>query len=282
MLGIIGGTGLYSLEGIEIVEEIKVETPFGDPSDLLIRGKLGNQEVIFLPRHGKNHSLLPSEVNYRGNIFALKKMGVTQIIGVSAVGSLKEDIAPGDIAVPSQYFDWTGGKREKTFFGGGFSAHISTAEPTCPGLTEAIKLSGKKVNLKIHTDKVYACVEGPRLGTRVESQFLRSAAGCDLVGMTNIPEVFLAREAQICYATITIVTDYDCWRDDPETHVTVSMVIERFGATLESVKFLLKDLIRDPLSGPECSCRRSLSGALLSPEDSLTPNQEYIFSVLKS
>ena len=178
------------------------------------QGRLHDREILFLARHGAGHRLLPHEVNYRANVFALKRAGATQILGFSAVGSLVEAVAPGDLAMPSQYFDWTRGARERSFFGGGVAAHISTAIPVSENLVTWAAGAAKRLDITLHTGLTYACVEGPRLGTRAESHFMRGA-GCHLVGMTNVPEAFLAREAQICYATVGIVTDYDCWMDDP-------------------------------------------------------------------
>ncbi|NOZ04431.1 MAG: S-methyl-5'-thioadenosine phosphorylase [FCB group bacterium] len=281
MIGIIGGTGIYRMEGLELIEKRAVSTPFGDPSAPLLRGRLGKQEVVFLPRHGNQHQFLPSEVNYRANIYALKMVGVTKIIGISAVGSLRREIAPGDLSVPDQYFDWTRGQREGSFFGKGLVAHISTAKPVCPALTSAISRAGQALELTVHVNKSYACVEGPRLGTQAESFFLRDSAGCDLVGMTNIPEAFLAREAQICYATITIATDYDCWLDDPEQHVSVAKVLELYGKSLHKVNSLLKYLLNNPFPEVECQCRASLKEALLTPEDALTDDQKTLLTVLR-
>jgi 5'-methylthioadenosine phosphorylase len=282
MIGIIGGTGVYQMEGLEVLAEREVETPFGIPSAPLVHGRFGGREIYFLPRHGIRHQYLPSEVNYRANIFALKLVGVTRIIGISAVGSLRREIRPGDLAVPAQYFDWTRGHRAGSFFGGGLAAHVSTAEPTCPVLTAAIRAAGENIGVPVHTGKTYAGVEGPRLGTQAESRFLRDAARCDLVGMTNVPEAFLAREAQICYATIAIATDYDCWLEDPEQHVTVAKVLELYGASLAKVKHLLRTLLGNPFPNGTCSCRTSLEEALLTPEEQLTEAQKAWLQVLRS
>lgn len=282
MLGIIGGTGIYQLEGLEVTGEHEIDTPFGKPSAPVLQGKVGQRELFFLPRHGRQHELLPSEVNYRANIWALKKLGVTQVIGLSAVGSLQEEIAPGDLSLPNQYFDFVKGSREKTFFGHGIAAHVSTAEPTCPCLENDLVESGKKIGLQIHTGKTYGCVDGPRLGTRAESFFLRGAAGCDLVGMTNVPEVFLAREAQICYCTIAIATDYDCWLDDPAQHVSVEQVIARYGASLEKAKRVLNEYIQRSESAHDCGCRSSLSSAVLTPREALNDQQRALLEVLSA
>ena len=203
------------------------------------------------------------------------------IIGVSAVGSLREEIAPGDFSIPSQYLDLTKGKRAQTFFGNGIAAHVSTAVPTCPKLTAWIAEQAAKLDVTVHTDKTYACVEGPRLGTKAESFFMRGA-GCDLVGMTNVPEVFLAREAQLCYATLCIATDYDCWLDDPDQHVTVQAVIERFGASLERAKSLLHSLLQAPLPEIDEDYRKALTMAVLTPDDVLSVEQKTMLDVLRA
>ncbi len=282
MIGIIGGTGIYELEGLTVQDELKITTPFGAPSDILIKGRIADRDVIFLPRHGSRHQFLPHEVNYRANVFALKKAGVTEIVGISAVGSLRMELKPGDFAVPAQYFDYTSGRREKTFFGNGMAAHITTAEPTCACLTQALVTAGEQTGNPVRTGKTYACVEGPRLGTKAESHFLRQAVKADLVGMTNVPEVFLAREAQMCYATLTIITDYDCWLEDPALHVSVEKIFEWYGASLVKVKSLIQTMLSQPLPNVACSCRTSLAGAMLTPESALTEENKAIYQVLKT
>jgi len=281
MLGIVGGTGIANLEDFTVTQEHKVSTPFGRPSAPLFQGKYGEQEVVFLARHGMQHNLLPSEVNYRANIWALKSVGVTQIIGFSAVGSLSPEIHPGDLVIPNQYFDWTRGTRQDSFFGEGLVAHISTAEPICGSLARAIVHAGQQAGEIIHVNKAYACVNGPRLGTKAESHFLRSSARCDVVGMTNVPEAFLAREAQICYCTIAIVTDYDCWMDNPDEHVTVATVIARYGTSLKKAQALLKAMLEKPLALKACSCRTSLQNAVLTPTQHLCEEKKQILSLLK-
>jgi len=284
VLGIIGGTGVYALDGLEIVEKHHINTPYGPPSGAVIRGRLSGQELCFLSRHGPGHQLLPSEVNYRANIWALKSVGVTRIVAVSAVGSLREEIAPGELSVPDQYFDFVKSPRDKSFFGDGLVAHVSTAEPTCRHLTLQLQQAGNELDVTIHTGKTYGCVDGPRLGTRAESFFLRGAAGCDLVGMTNVPEVFLAREAQICYATLCIATDYDCWLDGPDQHVSVVQVIARYGASLERAKTVLHQLIRDDeqrLEQSTCGCRQSLDFAVMSDPTHLNDDKRALLELLK-
>ena len=282
MLGIIGGTGIYQLDGLEVTGEHDVETPFGKPSTPIVEGKIGVRTLFFLPRHGRQHELLPSEVNYRANIWALKSLGVTQVIGLSAVGSLKKEIAPGDLSLPDQYFDFVKGHREKTFFGKGLAAHVSTAKPTCQRLSMGLAAAGERVGIRLHTGKTYGCVDGPRLGTRAESFFLRGAAGCDLVGMTNVPEVFLAREAQLCYCTIAIATDYDCWLDDPDQHVSVEQVIARYGASLEKAKTVVSAFIDDYAEDGDCACRCSLASAVLTPKEALNKEQSALLELLSS
>jgi len=280
MLGVIGGTGLYKVDWMKISERRAVSTPFGKPSAHLSFGSVGDKEVVFLPRHGDHHEYLPSEVNYRANIWALKSVGVTRIISFSATGSLKEEIRPGDFAIPDQYFDFVKDGRPKSFFGKGLVAHISTAKPVCSGLRHQIKESGERLGLTIHNNKTYACVDGPRLGTQAESFFLRGPAGCDLVGMTNIPEAFLAREAQMCYATVAIPTDYDCWMDDPDQHVTVVQLLERYGESLGSALSLLKQLVLEYDHSITCDCHTSLAGALMFDPQTLQGDHKRIMDVL--
>jgi 5'-methylthioadenosine phosphorylase len=219
-------------------------------------------------------------VNYRANVFALKACGATQILGFSAVGSLAEHVAPGDLAMPSQYFDWTRGARERSFFGGGVAAHVSTAMPVSGNLVDWVAAEARRSGIKLHTGLTYACVEGPRLGTRAESHFMRGA-GCHLVGMTNVPEVFLAREAQICYATVGIVTDYDCWMDDPAKHVSVSAIFELYGKSLVTARRLLDALLATPLPPEEPEIRGALKSALMTPDSALTPQQREWLAVLQ-
>lgn len=281
MLAVIGGTGLYDIDGLETISEIEIDTPFGKPSSAIKTMRLGNREILFMPRHGKGHAFLPHEINYRANIYALKKAGAKMLVGFSAVGSLRQEIAPGDFSIPSQYLDLTKGKRDYTFFGNGIAAHVSTAIPTCPQLSSWIADIANANDITLHSDKTYACVEGPRLGTKAESDFMR-AAGCDLVGMTNVPEVFLAREAQLSYATICIATDYDCWLDDPEQHVTVQAVIERFGASLEKAKTLLIKLLEAPLPQIDEEYRKALTMAVLTPDSALNSDQLALLDVLRA
>ncbi|MBL0418730.1 MTAP family purine nucleoside phosphorylase [Ramlibacter sp. AW1] len=280
MLAIIGGTGFYDLDGLRLDERIAGATPFGEPSGEILRGSLHGQPLLFLARHGSGHRLLPHEVNYRANIFALKRAGATQLLGFSAVGSLALDTPPGALAMPGQYVDWTRGQRERTFFGRGVAAHVSTARPVSAPLVEAVCAAGRRAGLPVQRGLTYACVEGPRLGTQAESHLLRQL-GCHLVGMTNVPEVFLAREAQMAYATVGLVTDYDCWLDDPAQHVSVGAIFERYRQTLADARRLLDALLQEPLPEPEPESRQALAQALLTPDTALSPEQRSWLEVLR-
>lgn len=280
MLAIIGGTGIYELPGMQIDERIEGTTPFGGPSGPISRGHLGSVPLMFLARHGSGHRHLPHEVNYRANIFALKRAGATMVLSFSAVGSLAEHIAPGDLAMPGQYFDWTRGRRANSFFGDGVAAHISSAEPVSRALVDAVASAAAGGGIRLHRDVTYACVEGPRLGTRAESFFLRQA-GCHLVGMTNVPEVFLAREAQMAYATVAIVTDYDCWMDDPEHHATMEAILARYRDSVGQARSLLDALLARPLPAPESEIRTALAGAVMTADEALTPAQAQWLAVLR-
>lgn len=281
MLAIIGGTGLYELPGLEIESRVGGDTPFGLSSGEVLRGHLHGVPLLFLARHGAGHRLLPHEVNYRANVFALKRAGATMLLGFSAVGSLTIDVPPGALAMPEQYFDWTRGVRERSFFGAGVAAHVSTARPVSAALVAAVQAAGERIGVPVHRGLTYACVEGPRLGTQAESHFLRQA-GCHLVGMTNAPEVFLAREAQMAYAALGLVTDYDCWLDDPAQHVSVGAIFERYGQTLDAARRVLDELLRAPLRPPEPEIRSALANALLTPESALGEEQREWLAVLKS
>lgn len=280
MLAIVGGTGLYELPGLEITDRIEPSTPFGKPSGDILRGRKGANEVLFLSRHGAGHKLLPHEVNYRANVFALKQAGATMLLGVSAVGSLAQEVKPADLAMPEQYLDWTRGQRERTFFGNGVAAHVSTAHPVSAALVDAVQQAAKRCGHALHRKLTYACVEGPRLGTQAESHFLRQA-GCHLVGMTNVPEVFLAREAQLAYATLGLVTDYDCWLEDASQHVQVSSVFELYGQTLKKAAEVIDALLSQPLPVPENDIRTALASAMLTPDAALTPAQHDWLGVLR-
>ena len=279
MLAIIGGTGIYSLSEIEVGKVIRVATPFGQASSEVQLGMWGKHQVLFLPRHGSHHQLLPHEINYRANIFALKKLGATQLISLSAVGSLSEEIAPGHLAIADQYFDWTRGKRAASFFGDGVVAHVSTASPASQNLIEWLANGAKAQGISCHPRVTYAGVEGPRLGTQIESHFLRSV-GCQIVGMTNVPEAFLAREAQICYASIGIVTDYDCWMQNPEMHVKATEIFALYRESIKNAVMVLREVLRGDLPPEEDDIRTALSFALLTPREALSEAQRGFLDVL--
>ena len=237
IIGVIGGSGLYEMEGITKVKEIKIKTPFGNPSDAYIVGKLGDVKMVFLPRHGRGHKLLPSELNYRANIFGMKKLGVEQIISVSAVGSMRKDIKPGHIVVVDQFFDRTKG-RISSFFGNGIAGHVEFADPVCSNLSNILYKSGKNIGATIHKGGTYICIEGPHFSTRAESNIYRKW-GVDVIGMTNIPEAKLAREAEICYATLALSTDYDCWHETEES-VTIEMILDTLKKNVATAKAIIK------------------------------------------
>ncbi|HEY2187664.1 MAG TPA: MTAP family purine nucleoside phosphorylase [Caldimonas sp.] len=281
MLAIVGGTGLNELPGMQIEDRRAETTPFGEPSAPVLRGRLHGRPLLFLARHGVGHRLLPHEVNYRANVFALKRAGATQVLGFSAVGSLVEEIAPGEFALPTQYVDATRGRREASFFGAGVAAHVSTAEPVSAAMAAWVAAAAAKLSIPLHRPCVYACVEGPRLGTRAESRLLRQW-GCDLVGMTNVPEAFLAREAQMGYATVAIVTDYDCWMDEPSRHASVATILERYGESLAEARRLLQALLEAPLPAVEPETRTALATAVLTPDAVLSFAQREWLAVLRS
>ena len=279
MIGIIGGTGLYRMEALQVTQTREVSTPFGPPSSPIVLGVLQGRDVAFLARHGLHHDLLPGEINFRANIWALKSVGVRTVIGVSAVGSLREEIRPGDLSLPSQYLDFTKGQRAATFFGRGMVAHISTAQPVCAATAGLIARVARSLGTKVHENKTYACVEGPRLGTRAESFFLRGA-GADLVGMTNVPEAFLAAEAQLGYCTISLATDYDCWLEDASQHVSADQVIALFHKNLGKVQQLICGAVAEYVEDESRPCRHALRTAIVTPREQMTDEQRGIVDFL--
>ncbi|MEN9808901.1 MAG: S-methyl-5-thioadenosine phosphorylase [Pseudomonadota bacterium] len=240
-LGVIGGSGLYDLPGITNVQEKSIATPFGMPSDAIITGTLNGRQVAFLPRHGKGHRFTPSEVNYRANIFALKSLGVTHILSVSAVGSLQEKYAPGCVVIPKQLLDKTAYVRERTFFGKGVVGHISLADPYCPQLQEIALSACKREGVTVFQEGTYVCVEGPRFSSRAESHSFRNE-GCGIIGMTAMPEASLAREAEIPYCTLAFVTDYDCWKEHEEA-VSVEAVLAVLKKNVDASKRIVKNIL---------------------------------------
>jgi len=279
MIGIIGGTGLYAMRALGSLRPHEVQTPFGAPSGPLMRGVLGAHDVAFLARHGEGHRLLPGEINFRANIWALKSVGVRTVIAVSAVGSLREDIRPGELALPSQYLDFTRGTRAASFFGGGVVAHVSSARPVCASTAALIARVARSLGSTVHEGCTYACVEGPRLGTRAESLYLRGA-GADVVGMTNVPEAFLALEAQLGYCSIALATDYDAWLEDPAQHVSAAQIVALFRDNLERVQQLLAAVAAEYSEDESRPCRHSLAGALVTPLEHLSAEQRALVDFL--
>jgi 5'-methylthioadenosine phosphorylase len=265
-IGIIGGSGLYDLPGLQDRREIEVPTPFGKASDFYLVGVLGDKKVAFLSRHGRGHRLLPTELNFRANIYGFKKLGVRRILSASAVGSLREDHKPMDFVLPDQFLDRTS-QRISTFFGEGLVAHIGFADPVCSNLSDEIQQAGQRLGFPLKRGGTYVCMEGPAFSTRAESQLYRSW-GMDLIGMTNLQEAKLAREAEICYVTIAMVTDYDCWHQDEED-VTVETLIHYLNKNSENVKKLIAEAVQGLPSEFDCSCQHSLENALITDRSSV-------------
>jgi len=261
-IGIIGGSGLYKIEGIKVKDEVLVKTPFGRPSGKFIIGELEGREIVFVPRHDVSHWIPPSRINYRANIFAMKKLGVERIISVSACGSLKEELKPLDFVVVDQFVDRTNSARDMSFFTEGIVAHIELAHPVCLEMQKVIYESGKALNLSIHNGGTYINMEGPAFSTLAESQLYRSW-GMDIIGMTNFAEAKLAREAEICYATLAAITDYDCWHPD-HSSVTIEMIIQNLRQNIENAKAILVNLIRDLPQERHCACGRALEHAIVT------------------
>ena len=261
-IGVIGGSGLYEMEGLTQVKTVKVSTPFGRPSDEYRVGTLHGRRVAFLPRHGRGHRILPTDINYRANIYGMKKLGVERIISVSAVGSMKEEIKPGDIVIPDQFYDHTKHRRS-TFFGNGVVAHVGMADPVCADLGGILSEAGVKVGATVHRGGAYLCMEGPQFSTRAESLTYRTW-NVEVIGMTNATEAKLAREAELCYSTIALATDYDCWHHSEEA-VTVEAVLAVMKHNIETSKAMISEAVR-LLSGPRaCACGEALRNAIMTP-----------------
>ena len=271
VIGIIGGSGLYDIAGLERREKRRIETPWGRPSDDLLFGELGGVRCVFLPRHGGGHSHSPSHLNYRANIDALKRAGCTDILSLSAVGSLKEELPPGHFVIVDQFIDRSFA-REKSFFGDGCVAHVSVADPVCPRLGAALEASAKRLGLPVTRGGTYLVMEGPQFSTRAESHLYRSW-GCSVIGMTNMPEAKLAREAELCYATVAMVTDYDCWHEEHDA-VTVDQVVRVLFGNADKARALVSDVV--PALGaprPPCpaGCDRALEYALITRPEHRDP-----------
>jgi 5'-methylthioadenosine phosphorylase len=284
VVGVIGGSGLYEMEGLEEVQTISLKTPFGDPSDSFIVGRLGGIKVAFLPRHGKGHRISPSSLNFRANIFGMKKLGAQWIIGVSAVGSMKESIHPGDMIIPDQFIDRTTG-RVSTFFNDGIVGHVSFADPVCPVLSDILFQAGKEVGAAVQKAGTYICIEGPQFSTRAESRLYRTW-GVDVIGMTNLPEAKLAREAEICYATIAFATDYDCWHETAGD-VSIGDVLRILAQSTKIAKSAIRKAVQKLPEKRECLCAKALKHALITgkkfiPEKTKKDLEPIIGKYLKS
>jgi len=268
-VGIIGGSGLYQIDALKDVKEIEVETPFGDPSDKFIIGNLGGVEVAFLARHKRGHTILPTELNYRANIYAMKKLGVERLISISAVGSFKKELKPLDIVLPDQFVDKTNQARKTTFFGQGIVAHVSFSEPVCADLRKIIYDTGKKLGITMHDKGTYLNMEGPAFSTRAES-LLHKSWGMDIIGMTNMPEARLAREAEMCFATIALVTDYDSWLEE---EVNIEMVVGNLLKNVDTAKKLIKEVVPQLKSDSRlCACRDALKYAIITDKKLMPEN----------
>jgi 5'-methylthioadenosine phosphorylase len=269
-IGIIGGSGLYQMPELTGVEEVRVETPFGDPSDAFIVGTLEGERVAFLPRHGRGHRLLPTELPFRANIYAMKSLGVERILSASAVGSLQEQYAPLDMLIPSQFFDRTRARaHESTFFGEGIVAHVTFAHPVCDSLGDVLEKSCGAADVKVHRGGTYLCMEGPAFSTKAESHVYRSW-GMDVIGMTNLQEAKLAREAEICYVTLAMVTDYDCWHETEEV-VTGEAVMEVIRQNVAMAQEVVRQIVRRMGGGRGCLCENALAYALITERELIPP-----------
>ena len=271
VIGVIGGSGIYQIDGLQNAEWRQVTSPFGEPSDALLCGELDGQRLVFLPRHGRGHKLSPTDLNFRANIDVLKRAGVTEILSMSAVGSLREDLPPGHFVLVDQFIDRTFA-RQKSFFGLGMVAHVSVADPVCGRLGDALEAAAGELALPYRRGGTYMVMEGPQFSTRAESELYRSW-GCDVIGMTNMPEAKLAREAEICYATVAMVTDYDCWHDGHDD-VSVDQVIQTLLGNADKARALIKQVVPklSGRSGPcERGCHRALDAAVITQAEARDP-----------
>jgi len=261
LLGIIGGSGLYEMRSLEAKREVRIDTPFGEPSDAYVTGQIEGRNVAFLPRHGRGHRISPSELNFRANIHGFKALGADAIVSVSAVGSLREQIIPGHIVVPDQFIDRTRG-RVSTYFGSGVVAHVSFADPFCAPLSSLLIDAAKSTGVVVHRGGTYVCMEGPQFSTRAESHLYRSWGG-DVIGMTNLQEAKLAREAEICFATLAMVTDYDCWRSE-DADVTITDVLAVLAANADLARLAVADVAAQLDDARDCACRIALEHAVIT------------------
>lgn len=283
VIGIFGGSGLYEMEALKNIEEVQIDTPFGKTSDAIFIGEIDGVRVSFMARHGRSHTLLPSEVPYKANIFAMKKLGVRYLLSVSAVGSLREEMKPRDVVIPNQYIDHTK-HRDSTFFGHGIVAHVSMAQPTCKHLNEILAkvtqplVDDAKNGIDVHVDKTYICIEGPQFSSFAESNLFR-LMGADIVGMTNMPEAKLAKETQIAYSALSMITDYDCWHPHEEA-VNVDMAIANLKANSQLAQKIIQSAIRDISSKhPVCLAHSALKQAVVTPLECMTSEQKELMEL---
>jgi 5'-methylthioadenosine phosphorylase len=271
-IGVIGGSGLYDMPGLVNREEVSIDTPFGKPSDSLVLGTLEGVSVAFLPRHGRGHRISPSELPSQANIWAMKTLGVTHLLSISAVGSLREELAPRDVVIPDQIIDRTKGVRPASFFGQGLVVHIAFAEPFCPDLSHLCHQAAIDAGAKAHKGGTMVVMEGPQFSTKAESQLYRQFGG-DLIGMTALPEAKLAREAEICYCTVAMVTDYDCWHESAES-VTVEMVVANLLANVDLARSLIRKAVPAIANNPRvCTCQHALAEAIITSRNAITPER---------
>jgi 5'-methylthioadenosine phosphorylase len=266
IIGVIGGSGLYEIEGLTSIEEVAVETPFGAPSDKLIVGRLGDVKLVFLPRHGRGHRILPHEINFRANVHAMKQLGVEHIVSVSAVGSMKEEIAPGHIVIVDQFFDRTKA-RASSFFGDGVAGHVAFADPICNNLAAHVYDAAVAAGATVHKGGTYVVIDGPMFSTRAESNVYRSW-GVSVIGMTNLPEAKLAREAEICYSTVALATDYDCWHEGHDA-VTVDVVVATIKKNVALAKSIIKEAALRIPATRNCGCVHAAEHAVMTAPDAI-------------
>ncbi len=267
-LGVIGGSGFYEMDGVTVVREHEVDTPFGRPSDLLVETDIDGRRVVFLPRHGRGHRLLPSEVRYRANIHALKQLEITHVLAVGAVGIMKEHIRPGDMVVPDQIFDRTKGIRPSTFFGDGVVGHVAFADPFCADLRSLVVRAARNRGAVVHEGGTYICMEGPQFSTRAESHFYRRVADATVIGMTALPEAKLAREAEMCYAALSMGTDYDCWHEQ-EGDVEIESVLAILKANTQTANAVVREISGLLPETTDCECLHAARDAIITAPDAI-------------
>ena len=277
LLGVIGGSGLYSMSELKVIEKISIDTPFGTPSEDLVIGEINGTRMAFLPRHGVGHFIPPSEINFRANIFSMKKIGVEQIISISAVGSMKDKLHPGHFSIPHQFIDRTT-RRISTFFTTGMVGHVSLADPVCLATAEILSSAAHKVNANVHDGGTYVCIEGPQFSTRAESNVYRQW-GVDVIGMTNVTEAKLAREIGVCYATLALITDYDCWKEE-EGPVTLEAVLEIMHKNVEVAQKVLKEFVSELQENRSCECGLAAKNAVVTEPEKIPTQLKENLSIL--